>query len=164
MGTTVNIFSSTGSFLGSGPVSADRTFSFNITLFGAGGTSFYPVATDSAGRSSPAGTAVTVIIDFKPTSVQTPTAEPGDTTVTLHWNPLPDADIAGYWIYRDGNPTPLNMILVDPTADQFTDIGLTNGRTYDYQVSAEDLAGQRGPLSPAVESSPQAGPQWGGFR
>jgi chitinase len=79
----------------------------------------------------------------------------------IQWPASTEADIVGYWIYRDGNTVPLNSVRIPQAgAPQFRDSGLTNGRSYSYRVAAEDLANQIGPKSNPVTATPQAGPGW----
>lgn len=72
-------------------------------------------------------------------------ATPADTSVGLSWTASPDADVAGYNVYRSTSPnvstsgTPVNdPDLVGVTS--FTDTGLTNGIPYYYRVVAVDTA------------------------
>lgn len=78
----------------------------------------------------------------QPTSVsQEPVrAEPGDTIITLKWQPVQGA--AGYFVFRDGSSAPLNPTPI--TATSYLDIGLSNGRTYTYTISVADGGGKPG--------------------
>jgi len=60
-------------------------------------------------------------------------AIPGNTVITLEWS---DINAAGYYVYRDGSETPLNAEPI--TVTTYQDIGLTNGKTYQYVVVAID--------------------------
>lgn len=66
----------------------------------------------------------------------------------LAWKPSTEADLAGYRVYRDG------QLLVTVETAAHADLGLANGTTYTYQVSAVDLAGHEGPKSDAVSGVP----------
>jgi len=66
--------------------------------------------------------------------------QPGDTVVTLTWQTVPGA--AGYAVYRDGNAAPLNPAPL--TTTRYSDIGLSNGRSYTYTVGIVDAAGKTG--------------------
>jgi hypothetical protein len=79
-------------------------------------------------------------------------AEPRDTTVLLTWAPIEGA--AGYLVYRDGSKEPLNPTPVTET--KYEDIGLTNGRTYTYQVATVDAAGIPNRPSTPVKVSPKS--------
>jgi hypothetical protein len=81
---------------------------------------------------------------------QQPVAQALDTIVKLSWAPVPGA--GGYFIYRDGNAQPLNPGTLGVTS--FEDIGLTNGRTYRYVVTAVDQNGSELWRSAEVEATP----------
>lgn len=76
-------------------------------------------------------------------------AEPGDTIVTLTWEPVENA--TGYFVHRDGARDPLNVKAIQET--RYMDIGLTNGRVYTYTVSPV-LGGVEGAAMPAVQAAP----------
>jgi hypothetical protein len=73
--------------------------------------------------------------------------------VELSWAISPEADLAGYAIYRSEQPeTPgerLNSELLP--APTFRDTNVVSGRRYFYQVRAVDHAGNESPLSAVVE-------------
>ena len=78
-------------------------------------------------------------------------AEAQDTVIKLTWQAVPSA--SGYFVYRDGNAQPLNLRPIAETT--FTDIGLTNDRTYTYTVAAVDSSNQPGPKSSPITASPK---------
>jgi fibronectin type 3 domain-containing protein len=80
------------------------------------------------------------------------TAQPGDTVVNLTWQPASGA--RGYFIYRDNSATPLNPTPITDT--RFQDIGLTNGRTYTYDIAAVNQDGQTGPRSTPITATPKS--------
>lgn len=58
-----------------------------------------------------------------------------DTINVLSWAPPPGKTVAGYRVYRAGTPRPIHG--QEPlTSTKFTDLGLSNGRTYAYVVVA----------------------------
>jgi fibronectin type 3 domain-containing protein len=80
------------------------------------------------------------------------TATVTDGHVALHWSASPDADVAGYLVFRGGT-TP---VATDGTAlsgatpvtgVDYTDPGVAAGATYFYAVVAVDAAGNRSPAS-----------------
>ena len=78
-------------------------------------------------------------------------AQPADTQVRLNWAAV--AGASGYHVYRDGGATALNATpLAEP---QYVDIGLTNGRSYAYQIAAVDQAGLIVARSAALSASPK---------
>jgi hypothetical protein len=80
-------------------------------------------------------------------------AQPGDTLVTLSWRAV--AGASKYLIYRDGAADPLDSVPGNTTS--YTDIGLSNGRTYSYTIAAADGNGRPtgSPLGP-VSASPRS--------
>jgi cellulose 1,4-beta-cellobiosidase len=70
----------------------------------------------------------------------------GSDRIRLSWAASSDAGtgVAGYRIYRDGNPVPIAVT----SGTQFLDTGLAGGMSYDYTVSAFDGA------TPANASEP----------
>jgi acid phosphatase len=76
---------------------------------------------------------------------------PGTGQVKLSWNASSDPDdaVASYNIYRDG------ARIASSTSPSFTDTGLTNGRSYSYQVSAVDTHGNESGSSSALSAAPQ---------
>jgi hypothetical protein len=82
--------------------------------------------------------------------VQALHAVPGDTVITLSW-PV-NRDASGYFVYRDGDPTPVDT---DPiTSTTYEDIGLTNGRTYTYTVAPTNSNATPGNRSDPVSEAP----------
>jgi len=73
----------------------------------------------------------------------------GPDAVSLSWNPCPDADLAGYRVWRreagEGEFAPLSVGLVPDPA--FTDDTARRCAAYVYAVSACDRAGNEGPKS-----------------
>jgi hypothetical protein len=82
----------------------------------------------------------------------------GDTLAYLSWLGDITGEVAGYRIYRNGWVKPLNVDLV--VAAGFTDIGLTNGKSYTYQVTAVDGAGNESKYSVTVVCIPAGGTGW----
>src|SRR5215210_3967278 len=82
---------------------------------------------------------------------------PGDGHVALDWSDNPESDLAGYRVYRDGSR------IANPVASSYDDSGLENGKSYSYQVSAIDEAGNESAKSAAVAATPQASPSTGPY-
>ena len=92
-----------------------------------------------------------------PTSLQIAS---GDSKALVKWAAsTDDADAAAllvFNVYRDAS-------LVHTTAagvTTYTDIGLTNGQTYSYRVSAVDTGAAESDLSVAVTCTPGMGVMW----
>lgn len=121
-----------------------------------GVTYYYQVsALNGAGQSAKSGevSATPQSVPATPTGV---TATAGNAQVTLSWSASTGA--TSYNIYRattsggEGNTVYKNV-----TANSYTDIGLTNGITYYYQISAANGVGQSG-KSGEVSATPQSAP------
>lgn len=89
-------------------------------------------------------------MDFPPAAVAglAVSAPPEGGRLALSWTASAEADLAFYRVYRDG------QFLAQAGAAAAVDIGLTNGTTYAYQVSAVDAAGQEGAKSAVVTGVP----------
>lgn len=98
--------------------------------------------TDKAGASAEAMS--TVIVDTQapaaPLTLAARLENRNDARLT--WNASPEADLAGYALYRDG--TRINVALL--TQNSFTDPALANG-SFSYAVTAIDKAGWESPRS-----------------
>lgn len=84
-------------------------------------------------------------------------SQPGDTVAELSWKPPPHLRVKGYRVFRDGSARPVHgdELLAAP---RLTDIGLTNGREYRYDVTAvlHDGSEWKG-FAPARVTLPAAG-------
>ncbi len=120
----------------------------------AGQTYRYEVrAQDAAGNNSPPSTPVT--LRAGPLDTQAPSTPanvvttPGAASVTITWEPATDdVGVRGYLVHRDWQ-----FLAWVPTGTTFTDVNLTPGQTYGYQVRAQDAAGNNSlpsTITPAV--------------
>jgi fibronectin type 3 domain-containing protein len=118
----------------------------------SGSHTFTSASSNSVGQND-----FVLVLKAAATAPATPTGlttTPGNNLVTLSWNAA--AGATSYNIYRSMSPggegsTPYKTGV---TATSFTDIGLTNGTTYYYQVSAVNSIGQSG-KSAEVSATPQ---------
>lgn len=78
------------------------------------------------------------------------TANAGNGSVTLMWNPNTEADLKGYFIY-DGSD---DNIFVEADKTSYVVSGLTNGKTYSFEITAVDLTGNQSERSEAVSAIP----------
>lgn len=100
---------------------------------------------------------VTVVLYPKPSPPQGLSAIPGDTEVTISWEPDTESTIiGGYNIYRDG--VRLNDTLL--AAPTFTENRLSNGKVYTYAVTAVDAFGYEGEKTSSISVVPVASQQW----
>jgi hypothetical protein len=90
------------------------------------------------------------------------TAQGGVDKVTLAWSAVPDADVAGYRVYRWSDPTPIGgvtqytsqpRLIRTTTSTSCVDESAMDGETYYYHVRAVDDATNAGPRSATVSSS-----------
>jgi len=85
-------------------------------------------------------------------------ATAGDASVQLRWSANPDADLAGYHVYRsdlqNGAYTRQNAQTL--AAPAFSQNALANGTTWWYRVTAVDASGNESTPSAAVSVTPAA--------
>jgi hypothetical protein len=82
-------------------------------------------------------------------------ATPGAPTyVELSWSISPEADLAGYQVYRSGQPDTPGERLGDEllSAPTFRDMNVTAGQRYFYRVRAVDHAGNESPFSAGAQA------------
>jgi len=103
-GDQVELFKVIGvELVSAGIATADQegNFAFNVVL-SLGNNTFKARASDAVGNTSQLSAAVSVFFDEPPA---TPTGLKGEATgydVKLTWNPNQEGDLAGYYVYRDG--------------------------------------------------------------
>jgi hypothetical protein len=134
----------------SSPGSATLTISASSN---AGGT--YPVTVTGSSGTLIHSSTITVIVPTVPSAPQNLVATAGNHQVSLTWNaPVSNggSPITGYDIYRNGTEIATNI-----ASASYTDIGLTNGDTDTYQVTAVNAVGQSQP-SNSVSATPIATP------
>jgi fibronectin type 3 domain-containing protein len=120
------------------------------------GTTYYYVVRSAAGVIKGALSAqVQATPSAPPLAPATPVATPGHGTISLSWNPSPGA--TGYHVKRAASLDGPYETIASPEAPAWEDIGLANGTTYHYRVSAENPGGES-PDSQAVTASPVAPP------
>ena len=120
----------------------------------AEGTRYYALAnrnvTDLSGNRMAANSNFFTTRDLTPPSPPTGLrATPRVRSVALTWGRVVAADLAGYFVYRDGvrlNATPITVL-------RYTDTGRVTGTTHTYTVSAVDRSGNISPPSAAVSAT-----------
>jgi hypothetical protein len=99
-------------------------------------------------------------VDVDPPAVPTGVASiTADGYVIVLWNPVYQADVAGYGVYRsniaDGPYTRIGDVEAEEITE-FTDYEVVNGITYYYAVDAYDYSGNESDLSyETVEDTPR---------
>ncbi|GEM_PF-853908 len=95
------------------------------------------------------------IVSATPVGDTTPPSAPADLVAVagfarahLSWTANEEADVAAYMVSRSTGGGPMTVIATGLTQTTFTDEGLTNGTEYRYEVTAEDLVGNRSPATP----------------
>jgi hypothetical protein len=110
----------------------------------AGKNSISMLAVSDHGVSRVDQLTVTPATAAAPTGPTGLTATSGNGTVTLHWTGSTSGSPTSYSIYRgtmsDGEAT-TPIATTNGTTTTFTDTGLTNGKTYFYNVAANNSAG-----------------------
>ena len=86
------------------------------------------------------------------------TVVPTGNALDLNWAASIAPDLANYNVYRSTTsgftPGPANLIAT-PTTNSYLDLGLTNGITYYYRVSAVDNSSNEGDPSDEASGTPQ---------
>jgi len=112
-----------------------------------------------AGQSDSLILKVTVDI-LAPSAPTGLTATAGDSAVDLSWNANPEADLAGYNLYRSTTSgsgyIKANSVLITDT--NYHDSSLTNGTTYYYVITAVDNFNNESDYSDEVSAAPGGGP------
>jgi len=135
----------------------------NVTSYTDGSTSpnttyFYQVsALNGAGLESVKSNETSAVTGNNPPAAPAGlSASAGNQQISLNWNDNSESDLAGYHVYRSttaGGPyTRITTNLV--TVSAYTDAGLTNGTTYYYVVTAEDVVGNASANSNEANATP----------
>jgi fibronectin type 3 domain-containing protein len=127
-----------------GPVSGstflDKDAQFNQT---------YSYRVQSTGSPMSAPVEITPKDTFPPATPTGLTAISGTGSAQLSWNPVEDADLAGYQVYRAEGEGSFIRIGGRLTAPSFQDREVKPAVTYRYRVSALDAGGNESPPSEA---------------
>ena len=112
--------------------------SYHATGLAAGTKYYFRIrAINTAGSSANTSTASAVTLPAAPTGLS---ATAGNALVTLKWTA--SAGATSYDIYRSTSSGTEKLYKTGVTTTSFTDIGLTNGTTYYYKITAVDAGGQ----------------------
>jgi hypothetical protein len=98
-----------------------------------------------------------VAVDVPPAPPTGLAAAPGDGTVSLRWIASPEPDVTAYRVYRGLVPGGPYAAVADVTALEFADLGLANGVTVYYVVTALDSRFESA-YSTEVAATPTAPP------
>jgi hypothetical protein len=85
-----------------------------------------------------------VAVDLPPSPPTGLVAVPGDTQVSLTWNPNPEPDVVAYRVYRSFTSGGPYTFIAETAETRLLDTGLTNGITVYYVVTALDARFESG--------------------
>ncbi|MFQ5829737.1 MAG: fibronectin type III domain-containing protein [Candidatus Methylomirabilia bacterium] len=111
-------------------------------------TYYYAVRAIRVEPQGEAGSELSSMVSATPVDLTPPSAPtdlvalPTEDAVRLLWNRSPEADLAGYLVYRAARPGgPYDRLTTEPIRTTlFTDRAVERGRTYGYVVTAVDQA------------------------
>ena len=129
----------------------DGNYSYKAAAVNSLGTSVYSLKADVT---------VDTLVITAPGSPTNVAADPGDGTATISWEaPLSDggAPITNYTVYRGEVSGNLTALITLGVQLNYTDLGLENGHTYHYAVTATNSIGE-GPRSVEVTAAPASIP------
>lgn len=89
--------------------------------------------------------------EFAPSVPRNLSAVPGLTTIELAWEQSPEADTAGYQVYKAAPGGDLEKKGTPAVAASFSDAAIEAGKTYRYAVSAVDAKGNESARSEPIE-------------
>jgi hypothetical protein len=107
-------------------------------------------------HSDPAGEREIDYVDkFPPRLPANFVALPEEGAVRLRWDPSPDADVAGYVLYRrDPARTQFVRVSAEPfLATEYLDRGLASGLGFEYRLQVVDQLGNESELGPPVSAT-----------
>ncbi|SVA65398.1 uncharacterized protein METZ01_LOCUS118252, partial [marine metagenome] len=110
-----------------------------------------PGATNSLGANK--ALVVDGVVPATPTGFA---ATDGNTSIILDWTANTESDIGSYIIYADTSSSPvISLITIGSSMQSYTHSGLINGKTYYYQISALDSAGNESAKSSDISKAPK---------
>ena len=77
-------------------------------------------------------------------------------TAIITWPSAPEADLAGYTLYRQIRSGPFAAVITGLADSTYTDAGLSFGTSYTYYVTATDLAGNESEPSNELGGTPSS--------
>jgi hypothetical protein len=79
----------------------------------------------------------------------------GPSSIELTWDRSPEPDLAGYRVYRSVGGGAWEKLADVSQAPAYSDHQVESGKSYQYQISAVDQAGNESPRSAVVEAATQ---------
>ncbi len=124
----------------------DTTSQFDILY------SYEVVALNSGAESLPSKPETLTPIDTFPPSVPSGlTALAGPGSIEVSWQRSPEADLAGYYVYRSANGGPFERQGDMVRLPAFSDTKVEHGKTYRYQISSLDKKNNESDKSATIE-------------
>jgi flagellar hook assembly protein FlgD/Tol biopolymer transport system component len=96
-----------------------------------------------------------VAVDRPPAAPTGVAAAAGDARIDLTWRASPEPDVVGYRVYRSRTSGGDYALVAETTAPRYSDLGLANGVTEYYVVTARDERSESG-FSAEVAATPRA--------
>jgi fibronectin type 3 domain-containing protein len=96
---------------------------------------------------------ITPIDKFAPSVPAGLTALVGPGSIELSWQRSPESDLAGYYVYRSVNNSPLQRLGSMTNLPLYSDHAVEAGKAYRYQVSAVDKKNNESDKSPPAEAT-----------
>lgn len=128
------------------PHFVDTTSQFDVAY------SYQVVALHSGAESLPSESlSITPVDTFSPSVPTGVAALAGPESIEVSWQRSPEADTAGYFIYRSTDNSPFERQGDIVNLPAFSDRKVEHGKTYRYQISSIDQKKNESERSPAVE-------------
>jgi hypothetical protein len=126
----------------------DATSQFDVPY------SYQVVALNAGAESLPsAPLQITPADKFAPSIPAGITALPGPDSIEVSWQRSPEADTAGYYVYRSVDGAAFDRVGDIVNLPAFSDRKVEHGKTYRYQISSIDQKSNESGKSPPVEVS-----------
>jgi fibronectin type 3 domain-containing protein len=110
------------------------------------------IAVEGAAESLPSPSVHVNAPDTFPPSVPADvTAIASPTSIEISWQPSPETDVRGYYLYRSSAGAPFVRVGALLPSPLFSDTTVEHGKTYRYQVSAIDTTGNESARSAPAE-------------
>lgn len=90
---------------------------------------------------------------FPPAVPSGVSASRGISSIELSWDPVPDTDLRGYYVYRAAGDGPLGRLGELLAAPAYSDRAVESGKKYRYAISAIDRTGNESARSSTVEAT-----------
>jgi len=144
-----------GQFQQSSDSDMEGLFEITNIILAEGENVITGVVVNNDGTNSEQSDPITIHYIKRPYAPENLKAVPNDTTITLNWDDPNEADIIGYYIYRNNE----RLLYQFPPINQksFTDTRLSNGITYTYAVTCIDSKYIESMTSIPVSIKPVAG-------